>query len=146
MQPFPHPSDTTHKIWSRLANWLQRYSSLKVWTTDDDGRRRRTDDRPLVYYKLTLWAFGSGELKKKQTKNKKTKQTKKKQQQQQQKQKNKQTKKTTWTYNEDSDQPHHPSSLKRILDSSYALIMDSQVSNAFSREYYWNRQRLENVP
>ena len=73
MQPFPHPSDATHKIWSRLANWFQRYSSLKVWTTDDDGRRRtptdddgrrRTDDGPLVYYKLTLWAFGSGELKK----------------------------------------------------------------------------------
>ena len=58
MQPFPHPSDATHKIWSRLANWLQRYSSLKVWTTTDD------DDGPLVYYKLTLWAFGSGELKK----------------------------------------------------------------------------------
>ena len=50
----PHPSDATHKIWSRLANWLQRYSSLKVWTTDDG---------PLVYYKLPLWAFGSGELK-----------------------------------------------------------------------------------
>ena len=30
-------------------------------TTDDDGRQ--TDDGPLVYYKLTLWAFGSGELK-----------------------------------------------------------------------------------
>ena len=56
MQPFPHPSDATHTIWSRLANWLQRYSSLKVWTTTDD-------DGPLVYYKLTLWAFGSGELK-----------------------------------------------------------------------------------
>ena len=26
MQPFPHPSDATHKIWSRLANWLHRYS------------------------------------------------------------------------------------------------------------------------
>ena len=55
MQPFPYPSDATHKIWSRLANWLQRYSTLKVWTTDDDG--------PLVYYKLTLWAPSSGELK-----------------------------------------------------------------------------------
>ena len=57
MQPFPHPSDATctYKIWSRLANWLQRYSSLKVWTTMDDG--------PLVYYKPNLWAFGSGELK-----------------------------------------------------------------------------------
>ena len=27
----------------------------------DDGRRR-TDNGPLVYYKLTLWNFGSGEL------------------------------------------------------------------------------------
>ena len=53
-EAFPHPSDATHKIWSRLANWLQRYSSLKVWTTDDG---------PLLYYKLTLWAEGSGELK-----------------------------------------------------------------------------------
>ena len=31
MQPFPHPNDATHKIWSRFANWLQRYSSSKVW-------------------------------------------------------------------------------------------------------------------
>ena len=53
MQPFPHPSDATHEIWSRLANWLQRYSFESV--DDDDG--------PLVYYKLTLWAFDSGELK-----------------------------------------------------------------------------------
>ena len=61
MQPFPHLSDATHQIWSRLTNRLQRYSSLKVWTTtDDDGRM---DDGPLVYYKLTWWAFGSGELK-----------------------------------------------------------------------------------
>ena len=30
--------------------------------TDDDDGRRRTDDRLLLYYKLTLWAFGSGEL------------------------------------------------------------------------------------
>ena len=52
MQPFPHHSDATHKICSRLANWLRRYSSLKVWTTEHG--RRRTDDGPLVYYKLTL--------------------------------------------------------------------------------------------
>ena len=31
MQPFPHPNDATYKIWSRLANWLHRYSSSKVW-------------------------------------------------------------------------------------------------------------------
>ena len=30
MQPFPNPSDATHKIWSRLANWPQRHSSSKV--------------------------------------------------------------------------------------------------------------------
>ena len=32
---------------------------IQVWKC---GRRRRTDDGQLVYYKLTLWAFGSGEL------------------------------------------------------------------------------------
>ena len=26
-----HLNDATHKIWSRLANWLHRYSSSKVW-------------------------------------------------------------------------------------------------------------------
>ena len=35
---FPHTSDATHKIWSRLANWPQRYSFNSVdedrWTTD----------------------------------------------------------------------------------------------------------------
>ena len=31
MQPFPQPNDATHKIWSRLTHWLQRYSSSKVW-------------------------------------------------------------------------------------------------------------------
>ena len=31
MQPFPYANDATHKIWSRLANCLQRYSSSKVW-------------------------------------------------------------------------------------------------------------------
>ena len=59
MQPFPHPSDATHRIWSILANLPQRYSSLKVWTRTT---MMTMDDRPLVYYKLTLWAFSSGEL------------------------------------------------------------------------------------
>ena len=31
MQPFPYPNYATHKIWSRLTNWLQIYSSSKVW-------------------------------------------------------------------------------------------------------------------
>ena len=37
MQPFPHPNVATHKIWSRLANWLQRYSSSKVWNFRHSG-------------------------------------------------------------------------------------------------------------
>ena len=37
---------------------------LKFESVDDDGRRWQQwmADGPLVYYKLTLWAFGSGEL------------------------------------------------------------------------------------
>ena len=54
VQPFSYPSDATHKIWSRLANWLQIYSSLKVWTTDG---------RTMTDHWYTLWAFCSGELK-----------------------------------------------------------------------------------
>ena len=49
-------------------DWPTGFRDIQVWkfgrrrtTTDADGRRR-TDDGPLVYYKLTLWAFGSGEL------------------------------------------------------------------------------------
>ena len=51
--------------------WPAGFRDIQVWkcgrrrrrtTTDADGRRR-TDDGPLLYYKLTLWAFGSGELK-----------------------------------------------------------------------------------
>ena len=75
-------------------------------------------------------------------KNNNKKQTKKQQQQKKKKNNNKENNLDS----EDSDQPHHPSSLKRSLDSSYALKMDSQGPNAFIREYYWNRQRLENVP
>ena len=40
MQPFPHPSDATYKIWTRLANWLQRFKFESV----DDGRWRRAAD------------------------------------------------------------------------------------------------------
>ena len=53
MQPFPHPSDATHKIWSRLAHWHQRYSSLKVWTTDDDGQT--TDHWYTISSLVSLW-------------------------------------------------------------------------------------------
>ena len=56
MQHFPHPKDATDKIWLKLANWSWRYNCSKVWMT--------TNDRALLYYKLILWAFGAGELKK----------------------------------------------------------------------------------
>ena len=53
---FPHPKDATDKIGLKSANW--RYICSKLWTTDDDN------NGALLYYKLTLWAFGSSELKK----------------------------------------------------------------------------------
>ena len=47
-------------------DWPTGFRDIQVWkcgqrTMYDDGWR--TDYGPLVYYKLTLWAFGSGELK-----------------------------------------------------------------------------------
>ena len=48
MQHFPHPSDATYKIWSRLASLPQRYSSSKVWT--DNGW---TDQAHLVSLRLS---------------------------------------------------------------------------------------------
>ena len=32
MQSIPHPDDASDKIWLRLAHWLRRYSSLKMFT------------------------------------------------------------------------------------------------------------------
>ena len=48
MQPFPHPNDRSDKISLRLAHWLRRYSSLKMFTdrhthTDTHTHRRRLD-------------------------------------------------------------------------------------------------------
>ena len=40
-------------------DWPTGFRKIKVCKCG----RRRTDDGPLVYYKLTLWAFGSGKLK-----------------------------------------------------------------------------------
>ena len=52
-QPFPHPSDATQNLIKigQLASEIFKFESKD----DNDG--------PLVYYKLILWAFGSGELK-----------------------------------------------------------------------------------
>ena len=41
-------------------DWPTGFRDIQVWKC---GRRQQTDDWPLVYNKLTLWAFGSGELK-----------------------------------------------------------------------------------
>ena len=42
MHPFPLPNDASDKIWLRLAHWLRRYSSLKMFT--DRQTARQTDD------------------------------------------------------------------------------------------------------
>ena len=59
MQAIPYQRHATDKILLRSAIRLQKYSSLKVWTTTDkDGQWR------LPSYKLcSPGAFGSGELK-----------------------------------------------------------------------------------
>ena len=61
----PLPKEAPHKVSTRSAKWFQRRRSLKLWTTPTDGRTdgRRTDAGSWPSYKLTLWAFGSGELK-----------------------------------------------------------------------------------
>ena len=41
------------------VRWLWRYSCLKLWTHTHTDKT----SAQWVYYKLTLWAFGSGELK-----------------------------------------------------------------------------------
>ena len=41
-------------------DWPTAFRDIQVWKC---GRRTTTDDEPLVYYKLTLWDFSSGELK-----------------------------------------------------------------------------------
>ena len=42
MQPFPYPNDGSDKISLRLAHWLRKYSSLKMFT--DTQPDRHTDD------------------------------------------------------------------------------------------------------
>ena len=40
MHSFPLPNDASDKIWLRLAHWLWRYSSLKMFTDTQTDRRR----------------------------------------------------------------------------------------------------------
>ena len=58
MQAFPHPSDASDKIWLQsgpLVLEILMFEIVNGWT----------DTRPparVLSNKLTLWAFGSGEL------------------------------------------------------------------------------------
>ena len=54
---FPHAKEASDAIWLWLAQWFLRRRCLK---SVDDGRRRTTE--VCLSYKLTKWAFGSGEL------------------------------------------------------------------------------------
>ena len=40
MQRFPHPNNGSDKIWLRLAHWLRRNSSLKMFTHGHTHGRR----------------------------------------------------------------------------------------------------------
>ena len=48
--------------WCYTQNFIDQLAS-EIFKFESVDNGRRTDDGPLVYYKLTLWAFGSGELK-----------------------------------------------------------------------------------
>ena len=55
---FPNPIEAPYEIWLWLAQWFLRRCLKSV---DDDDGRRTTE--AYLSYKLTIWAFGSGELK-----------------------------------------------------------------------------------
>ena len=55
---FLHPIEAPYGIWLWLAQWFLRRGCLK---SVDDNVRRATE--AYLFYKLTKWAFGSGELK-----------------------------------------------------------------------------------
>ena len=55
---FPHPIEAPNEIWLCLAQWFLRRICLK---SVDDVVRWTTE--AYLSYKLTKWAFGSGELK-----------------------------------------------------------------------------------
>ena len=55
MQSIPHPNDASDKIWLRLAHWLRRYSSLKMFT--DARTHGRTSSRDGIYV-ATFSYFG----------------------------------------------------------------------------------------
>ena len=58
---YPSTNDALDKIWLGLAHWSQRYHVESV-NRCTDGRTDRWTPARLPSYKLTLWAFRSGEL------------------------------------------------------------------------------------
>ena len=50
-----------------VQNWPTGFRDIQVESVHNGRTDDQTDGRPLVYYKLTLWAFGSGELKTEKT-------------------------------------------------------------------------------
>ena len=66
IQSAPKPSAAFHP-----SQWCYTYNLIKIGHLVSeifkferaDAEQQRTDDGPLVYCKLTLWAFSSGELK-----------------------------------------------------------------------------------
>ena len=56
---FPPPQWCNIKNLIKIGHLASEIFKFESVDDDDDGRM----DGPLVYYKLTLWAFGSGELK-----------------------------------------------------------------------------------
>ena len=53
MEPFGTPSDTAHNIWSRLANWPERYSILKVY----NFRHSRASKSKVSAVYTLFWSF-----------------------------------------------------------------------------------------
>ena len=49
-----HPNDATHKIGSRLANWLQRCSSSKVWNFRQSSNASNSKMSGLIWPKIEL--------------------------------------------------------------------------------------------
>ena len=50
MHPSPLPKDASDKIWLRLAHWLRRYSSLKMFT---DRQTHSQTDRRIDWYTIS---------------------------------------------------------------------------------------------
>ena len=61
MQPFPHPNDASYKIWSRLANWPQRYSSF-IWIMTEWQNHRMPEGQGKSSIAPTFSKWGYNDL------------------------------------------------------------------------------------